>query len=117
MKTTPLPKTIGNLIRRLRLQAELSHEQLARRCRTHRTYFSIIENGDAEISAIKLVRICNALGIKPSRFFEILESEDEKGELVIPEQPPLKPPLRQKKKKTPRKKTAKEAASQPPASA
>jgi transcriptional regulator with XRE-family HTH domain len=107
VKTTRLPKTIGSLIRRLRLQAELSHEQLSKRCRIHRSYFSIIENGEAEISSTKLVRICNALAIKPSRFFEILEAEDESGELVIPDPPRLKPYFR--RKKTTRKKAPTEA--------
>jgi transcriptional regulator with XRE-family HTH domain len=107
VKTTALEKKIGALVRRLRLNAELSHEQLAKRTRIHRTYFTTIENGDAEISILKLVRICNGLGIKPSRFFEILEAEDESGELVIPDPPRLKPYFR--RKKTTRKKAPTEA--------
>jgi transcriptional regulator with XRE-family HTH domain len=98
VKIPKLAKNIGSLLRRLRLERGLSHEQLSKKSKVHRTYFSAIENGTVDISANLLSRICIGLDVALSRFFEILEIETETGEMVIPDQPRLNPITRRKKK-------------------
>ena len=53
----------GKVLRRLRLEAELSQEGLAHNCDLHRTYISLLERGKKSPSLGVVVRIAQELGV------------------------------------------------------
>jgi transcriptional regulator with XRE-family HTH domain len=55
---------IGNQIRELRIEADLSQEKLAFECELDRTYIGSVERGERNISAINLRKIAKALKTK-----------------------------------------------------
>ena len=55
---------IGNQIRELRIEAELSQEKLAFESELDRTYIGSVERGERNISAINLRKIAKALKTK-----------------------------------------------------
>lgn len=57
---------IGNRIRDLRTQADLSQEKLAFACDLDRTYIGSVERGERNISALNLKKISKALKVKPA---------------------------------------------------
>jgi DNA-binding XRE family transcriptional regulator len=65
---------IGNKIRGLRIEADLSQEKLAFECALDRTYIGSVERGERNISVINLRKIANALKTKVS---VLLNMEDE----------------------------------------
>jgi transcriptional regulator with XRE-family HTH domain len=56
--------SIGNKIRVLRTQADLSQEKLAFACDLDRTYIGSVERGERNISVINLRKIAKALKIE-----------------------------------------------------
>jgi len=60
---------VGKKVRRLRLKAEFSQENLAERCGIFRTYLSRIESGAANPSIVVLVALANALCVNPHELF------------------------------------------------
>lgn len=52
---------IGNQIRELRTEADLSQEKLAFECELDRTYIGSVERGERNISVINLRKIAKAL--------------------------------------------------------
>lgn len=64
-------ESIGNRIRELRIEANLSQEKLAFACNLDRTYIGSVERGERNISAINLRRIASALTIKASILLDI----------------------------------------------
>jgi len=59
---TRLQRDLGDVIRARRLALGLSQEELADRCRLHRTYIGSVERGERNISLQNIVRIAHALG-------------------------------------------------------
>lgn len=57
---------IGNRIRELRAEADLSQEKLAFACDLDRTYIGSVERGERNISVINLRKVAKALKIKVS---------------------------------------------------
>lgn len=57
---------IGDRIRDLRSEANLSQEKLAFACDLDRTYIGSVERGERNISALNLKKIAKALKIKPA---------------------------------------------------
>jgi len=57
---------IGDRIRDLRTEADLSQEKLAFACDLDRTYIGSVERGERNISALNLKKIAKALKIKPA---------------------------------------------------
>lgn len=55
---------IGNQIRELRIEADLSQEKLAFACDLDRTYIGSVERGERNISVINLRKIAKALKIQ-----------------------------------------------------
>jgi len=55
---------IGNRIRELRIEADLSQEKLAFESELDRTYIGSVERGERNISAINLRKIAKALKCK-----------------------------------------------------
>lgn len=57
---------MANRIRRKRLAAGLSQEELAYRAGLHRTYISLVERGKKSPTIDSLEQIASALGIEPA---------------------------------------------------
>lgn len=60
---------LGETIRELREQRELTQQELADRCGIHRVYLINVEKGRANTSARLLVQIAAVLQILPSEVF------------------------------------------------
>lgn len=67
---------LGQAVKKFRLSQNISQEKLAEIVDLHRTYISMVERGERNISLINIVRIAEGLGIKTSEIF--LEMEKEK---------------------------------------
>lgn len=65
-----IQEKIGNRIRELRLQKQLSQEALANIAEVDRTYMTSVENGRRNISVVTLEKILIALSISFSKFFD-----------------------------------------------
>ncbi len=66
---SPEHVALGRAIRELRRAAGISQEVLAERARLHRTYVGGIERGERNVSFGNLLRLADALGVRPSEFF------------------------------------------------
>ena len=64
---------IGNRIRELRLDADLSQEKLSFACDLDRTYIGSVERGERNISVINLRKIAQALNIEVSTLLNVEE--------------------------------------------
>jgi transcriptional regulator with XRE-family HTH domain len=65
---------LGRAIRELRRSADISQEGLADRSRLHRTYVGGIERGERNVSFGNLLKLANALGVRPSELLARSES-------------------------------------------
>lgn len=61
---------IGELIRRRRLDLGWTMEYLAARCEVNKSCISMWESGTTHPTATKISRLAEALGVKPTYFFE-----------------------------------------------
>lgn len=64
---------VGERIRRARLAAGVSQEELSFRAGLHRTYISDVERGNRNVTVKTLVAIARALGIKPAELLGGIE--------------------------------------------
>jgi transcriptional regulator with XRE-family HTH domain len=64
-----LADRIGDTIRRLRKEADLSQEALADRCGVHRTYIGAVERGEKNITVKTARKICTSLDLSLKDFF------------------------------------------------
>ena len=62
LRRTPMLTALGSTIRRLRLEQNLSQEQLALNAEVDRSYIGDVERGDNSCSLVALVKIAKALG-------------------------------------------------------
>lgn len=60
-----LNTTFSNNMRSIRLAKHISQEKLAERCHLHRTYISLVERGQRNISLKNVEKIAEGLGVKP----------------------------------------------------
>lgn len=67
-----LKNELGQRIRALRIERNLSQEQLADLCRCHRTYVGMVERGEKSISVAMLMRFALALESSASSLLEDL---------------------------------------------
>jgi transcriptional regulator with XRE-family HTH domain len=65
---------LGRTIRHLRLAQGLSQEDLAERCKMHRTYIGGIERGERNVSFGNLLKLADGLEVNPARLLECFES-------------------------------------------
>lgn len=61
---------VGKKIRAIRHLKKMSQEQLAFKCRLHRTYISDVERGTRNISVENLEKISKALSVRVKDLFE-----------------------------------------------
>jgi transcriptional regulator with XRE-family HTH domain len=66
---SPEHAALGRAIRELRRGAGISQEILADRARLHRTYVGGIERGERNVSFGNLLRLADALEVRPSELF------------------------------------------------
>jgi len=66
-------KRFGQRIRKLRRERGWSQEELAARCKLHRTYLGSVERGERNISVISLRRLARALRVSLSELFRGLQ--------------------------------------------
>lgn len=69
MKNATL-EVIGMTIRRIRLAAGMTQEQLAEAADCHVNYISMVERGHRNPSALNLLFIARALRVHPSELFQ-----------------------------------------------
>ena len=63
----------GQVVRKIRLEQEISQEELADRCGLHRTYISDIELGKRNLYLENIERIAVSLNKSLSEFFQEVE--------------------------------------------
>lgn len=63
-------KKFGKAVRVLRLENGWTQEGLADHAGIHPTYLGGIERGTRNVSLDNILKIANALGVNPCRFFE-----------------------------------------------
>lgn len=65
-----LQQVIGQRIRQLREEQGLSQEELAARCKCHRTYVGMVERAEKSISVVALSKFAKALRTTMSSLLE-----------------------------------------------
>jgi len=61
--------SLGREVRRLRLESDLSQEELADRSGLHRNYIGGIERGERNVGVKALFRLARGLGVQPVDLF------------------------------------------------
>ena len=61
---------VGKNVRAARLSLGLSQEQVAFKCKLHRTYISDIERGTRNVTIVNLEKVAKALGVKIRDLFD-----------------------------------------------
>ena len=74
-----LAPRVGKVIRKYREGAGLSQEALADSSGLHRTYISLVERGQRNLSVGALAQIAEALGTYPSRLLAEAEGDEARG--------------------------------------
>jgi len=74
-----LEQRLGATLRRLRIAAKLSQEELGEVADIHRNYIGAVERGEKRISVSALDKIVRALGLTLGQFFTQLEAEADAG--------------------------------------
>ncbi len=64
-----IKKAFGNTLRELRLEQNISQEELAAISGIDRSYVSLIERGINSPSLVMISNLCRALKVKPSELF------------------------------------------------
>ncbi|PCI10224.1 MAG: transcriptional regulator [Kangiella sp.] len=64
MNDHKIRKTFGANVRKERLAAGWSQEELAAESGLHRTYIGAIERGERNVTLLKVIQIANAVGIE-----------------------------------------------------
>lgn len=70
MMNHPQLKKFGDTVRRFRKMRRLSQEELAERCELHRTYVGGIERGERNVALLNILKIAEALEVKPGELLE-----------------------------------------------
>lgn len=68
-----IASAFGKSLRKLRLAAGLTQEELGFRADLHRNYISSIELGEKQPSLETIVKLSSALDIKPGRLLDLME--------------------------------------------
>lgn len=64
-----IKKVLGNNVRKLRMQKNLSQYELAERCSISPTFLNHIENGKKWVSERTMTALCASLRVRPSLLF------------------------------------------------
>jgi len=74
-----IKSSTGKVLRKLRLKAGLTQEQLALDADIRRTYVSLIELGQNQPTVTTIFKISKALKISPSKLIKLVETETLRG--------------------------------------
>ncbi|QIN82779.1 helix-turn-helix domain-containing protein [Rubrobacter tropicus] len=74
-----LTREFGTLVRKLRLEKDLSQEGLAELCGLHRNYIGAIERAERTPSIVTADKLARALGTTLSEVFSELERNLDQG--------------------------------------
>lgn len=66
----PTLVALGEAIRRVRVETEVSQEKLALDAGLDRSYMGGIERGEHNVAIVNLTKIAAALGVKPSELLD-----------------------------------------------
>jgi transcriptional regulator with XRE-family HTH domain len=69
----PLSRTFGRVLKQLRLDRNLSQEELAHRARTTQSYLSLLENGSRSPGLTMMALLASGLGMRLSELVTLLE--------------------------------------------
>jgi transcriptional regulator with XRE-family HTH domain len=61
---------LGATVRKLRLERDLSQEELAEIANLHRNYVGGVERGERNVGLLNIVALARGLRVKPSRLLE-----------------------------------------------
>jgi transcriptional regulator with XRE-family HTH domain len=89
---SPQHAALGRAIRELRRASGISQDAFAASCSLHRTYVGGIERGERNVSFANLLRIADALHVRPSVLLQRYEHSLADG--AAPPAARLKPPAR-----------------------
>lgn len=78
-----ISKQVGQRIRNLRIQNNLSQEKLAELAGCHPTYIGQLERGEKNATLESIERVAAALNIPLSRLFEKLGAGDESDNIPL----------------------------------
>ena len=70
----PFLVALGDTIRELRTEQGLSQEEVSLRCGVHRNYIGGVERAERQPSALTVVKLADALGVKPSELLRRTEA-------------------------------------------
>ncbi|HEU0012666.1 MAG TPA: helix-turn-helix transcriptional regulator [Longimicrobium sp.] len=68
-------KQFGETLRSYRLEADLSQERLAANAGLDRTYVGGAERGERNVALVNIVRLGQALGVRPSQLLEPFQAK------------------------------------------
>jgi len=60
----------GKKVQAIRLEQQISQEKLSELSELDRTYISSVERGQRNVSILNIIKIADALGIKPSNLLD-----------------------------------------------
>lgn len=73
---------LGNTIRELRKNLELTQEQLGEMCERHPVYISELERGIKNPSMDSILRLCKTLEVTPGELMDLVFRPDEKDKAI-----------------------------------
>lgn len=76
---TPLLISLGQAIRQVREDRQLSQEGLADLAHLHRTYISSVEKGRRNVSIENISKIASALGVSMTELIQLCEDRLERS--------------------------------------
>jgi transcriptional regulator with XRE-family HTH domain len=74
---SPVLIAFGRTVRHLRKAQGFSQEAFADECGIDRSYMGGVERGERNIALINIVKIITGLGMRPSEFFQALDTAQE----------------------------------------
>lgn len=73
MDSNAIAVAFGKVLRKLRIEAELTQEQLGLEADLQRNYISELELGQKQPSVSTLFKLTSALGVKPAKFVTLMD--------------------------------------------
>ena len=75
-----IPLVFGKVLRRLRLAAGLTQEELGFKAGLQRKYISLLELGTQQPTLTSIFKLSSALNIKPGRMLDLMDGDGALGE-------------------------------------
>lgn len=72
-----LPSAFGRALRRLRVHAALTQEELGFKAGLQRNYVSSLELGEKQPTLTSICKLAQALGLKPGQLLDSMEDETD----------------------------------------